>query len=43
MYALISGFWHKSKKTSLQITIPENLNNSEDLKRDIHESNVHEK
>ena len=28
-------FNHKAKKTSLQITIPENLDNSEDLKREI--------
>ena len=35
MYSLISGFKHKAKKTRLQITIPENLDNNEDPKRDI--------
>ena len=32
-------FRHKSKKTSLQFTIPENLDNNDDHKRDIHGSN----
>ena len=36
-------FKHKVKKTSPQITIPENLDNNEDPKRDIYESNLHEK
>ena len=31
------------KKTSLQITIPENLDNNEDSKRDLHRSNLHGK
>ena len=43
MYSLISGFRHKGKKTSLQITIPENLDNNEDPKRDIHRPNLHGK
>ena len=30
------AFRHKAKKTSLQFTIPENLDNNEDPKRDIH-------
>ncbi len=34
---------NKAKKTSLQITIPENLDNDEDPKRDIHGSNLHGK
>ena len=41
MYSLISVFKHKAKKTSLQITIPENLDNNEDPKRDLHRSNLH--
>ena len=36
-------FKHKAKKTSLQITIPENLDNNEDPKRYIYESNLHGK
>ena len=36
-------FKHKAKKTSLQITIPENLDNNEDTKRDLHRSNLHGK
>ena len=32
---------NKSKKISLQTTIPQNLNNNEDTKRDIHRSNLH--
>ena len=43
MYSLISDFKHKAKKTSLQTTIPENLDNHEDSKRDIHRSNLHGK
>ena len=43
MYSLISGFKHKAEKTSLQFTIPENLDNKEDPKRDIHRSNLHGK
>ena len=43
MYSLISDFKHKAKKTSLQFTIPENLDNDEDPKRDIHGSNLHGK
>ena len=31
------------KKTSLQITTPENLDNNEDSKRDLHRSNLHGK
>ena len=34
-------FKHKAKKTSLQITLPENLDNNEDPKRDTHGSNLH--
>ena len=30
----------KAKKTSLQTTVPENLDNKEDPKRDIHGSNL---
>ena len=33
----------KQRKTSLQFTIPENLDNNENPKRDIHESNLHGK
>ena len=33
----------KQRKTSLQFTIPENLDNKEDPKRDIHGSNLHGK
>ena len=36
IYPLISGFRHKTKKTSLQITIPKNLDNNEYPKRDIY-------
>ena len=43
MYSLISGFRHKTKKTSLQFTIPEKLDNNEDPKRAIHGSNLHGK
>ena len=43
MYSLISAFGHKAKKTSLQFTIPENLENNEDPKKDIHGSNLHGK
>ena len=43
MDSLISAFKHKAKKTILQVTIPENLDNYEDPKRDIHGSNLHEK
>ena len=43
MYSLIVALRHKAKKTSLQITIPENLDNKEDPKRDIHISNLHGK
>ena len=42
MYSLIS-LDIKERKTSLQIIIPENLNNKEDSKRDIHGSNLHGK
>ena len=41
--SLISGLSHKAKKTSPQITIPENLSNNEEPKRDIHRSILHEK
>ena len=34
-------FKHKAKKASLQTTIPENLDNNEDTKRDLHRSNSH--
>ena len=37
------AFRHKAKKTSLQLTIPENIDNSEDPKRDLHGSNLHGK
>ena len=40
MYSLISAFRHKVKKTSLQFTTPENLDNNKDPKRDIHGSNL---
>ena len=30
-------FKHKAKKTNLQFTTPENLDNNEDTKRDIHD------
>ena len=43
MYSLISGFKHKAKKTSPQITIPENIDSNEDPKRHIHGSNLHAK
>ena len=33
----------KQRKTNLQFTIPENLDNNEEPKRDIHGSNVHGK
>ena len=33
----------KQRKTSLQFTIPENLDNNEDPKRDTHGSNLHGK
>ena len=42
MYSLIGGFKHKAKKTSLQTTISENLDN-EDPKRDVHRPNLHGK
>ena len=37
------AFRHKAKKTNLQFTIPENLDNNEDPKRHIHTSNLHGK
>ena len=37
------AFRHKAKKTSLQITIPENSDNNEDTKRDIHRFNLYGK
>ena len=43
MYSLINGFKHKTKKISLQITVPENLDKNEDSKRDMHRSNLHGK
>ena len=43
MYSLIVVFKRKSKKVSLQTTIPENLDNNEDTKRDLYRSNLHEK
>ena len=36
-------FKHKAKKISLQTTIPENLDNNEDTRRDLHGSNLHGK
>ena len=36
-------FRHKAKKTSPQITVPENLDNNEDPERYIHRSNLHRK
>ena len=36
MYSPKVVFRQKAKKISLQFTIPENLDNSEDSKRDIH-------
>ena len=36
-------FKHKAKKTSLQITVPENLDNNADTKRDLNRSNLHGK
>ena len=36
MYSLKVAFRHKAKKASLQFTIPKNLDNYEDPKRDIH-------
>ena len=43
MYSLIGVFKHKAKKASLQTTIPENLDNNADTKRDLHRSNLHGK
>ena len=43
IFSLISNFRHKAKKISLQFTIPENLDNNEDPKRDIQGSNHHGK
>ena len=43
MYSLTGGFKHKAKKANLKTTIPENLDNNEDPKRDIHRSNLHRK
>ena len=40
MYSLIGCFKHKVKKAILQTTIPENLENNEDPKRNIHGSNL---
>ena len=40
IYSLISDFWHKAKKPSLQFTIPENLDNNDDTKKDIKGSNL---
>ena len=34
MYSLIGRFEHKAKTTSLQTTIPENLDNDDNTKRD---------
>ena len=42
IYHMDSVFKYKTKKTSLQITIPENLDKKEDPKRDIHVSNLHD-
>ena len=36
-------FKHKAKKASLQTTIPENLDNNEDTRRDLYRSNLHGK
>ena len=33
----------KQSKTSLQLTVPENLDDKEDPKRDIHGANLHKK
>ena len=43
MYSLIGGFKNKAKKTSLQTTIPENLDKNMDAKRDLHRYNLHGK
>ena len=42
MYSLISDFKHKAKKIKicLKFTIPKNLDNTEDSKRDIHGSKL---
>ena len=36
MDSLIGGFKHKAKKTNPQITIPENLENNKDPKREMY-------
>ena len=40
MYSLISGFRHKAMKIRLQFTNPENIENYEDSKIDIHGSHL---
>ena len=40
-YWSLEWFLNKAKKTSLQLPVPENLDNNEDPKRDIHTSNLH--